>query len=345
LNGIGKKQFVATFTFLQVIFATGVAGFMIIEDYSLLEAIYMTSITLSTVGYKEVRPLSSAGQVFTTGLITVGVISIALVVAAGSRVIIEGQLERALGRRKMKKEISRLKNHFIVCGYGRMGKIIGQELKKKSIPFVVVESSPEVYDTIGEDILAIKGNATQDAVLQEARITEGRGLVSVVSTDSDNVYITLTARGLSSTIYIVARAGEEGSEKKLLRAGADKVVSPYIIGGSQMANAILRPTVVDFIELVTQSEHLELQMEEVEIKAQSPISCSSLLDSGIRQNWNIIVVAIKKGDGHMVFNPASTEVIEAGDRLIILGDTNSLAQMEESASGKGFTGSGEACSD
>ena len=323
----GRSEVIATFTILQVIFVAGVIGFMVIEGYTFVEAFYMTSITLSTVGFGEVAPLSTAGRLFTIMLITVGVISIAAFVTAVTRALLRGQLDRYMGRRRLMKEIARLKNHFIVCGYGRMGRIICQELRKKGVPFVVIENNPTVFVSIEEEDLGLQGDATQDQVLIDAGIKKARGLVSVVSSDADNVYIILTARGLSGDAYLVARAGEEGSENKLLRAGADRVVSPYIIGGSQMANAILRPTVVDFIDLVTQSEHLELQMEEIKIRAGSSLQGSTLMDSGLRENWNIIVVAIKKGAGHMVFNPSHSTLIEEGDKLILLGDSESLNRI------------------
>jgi voltage-gated potassium channel len=222
----GRTEVIATFTILQVIFVVGVIGFMTIEGYSFVEAFYMTSITLSTVGYGEVVPLSAAGRLFTVMLITVGVISIAAFVTAVTRAVLMGQLDRYMGRRRLMKEIARLKNHFIVCGYGRMGRIICQELRKKGVPFVVIERNPAVFITIEEQDLGLQGDATQDQVLIDAGINEAQGLVSVVSSDADNVYIILTARGLSGGAYLVARAGEEGSENKLLRAGADRVVSP-----------------------------------------------------------------------------------------------------------------------
>lgn len=329
-----RRKFQLAIFSIMLIFLLGVSGYMIIEGWSLTDSVYMTVITLTTVGYGEVRPLSPAGRLFTTILICFGVVAIASIITVGSRVVLEGQLEKILGRRKLEKEIKKLKNHYIICGYGRMGRIICDELKNKRKSFIVIENDTEIYERMDEKILSINGDATQDSILLKAGIKKAKGLVSVVSSDADNVYITLTARGLAPGISIVSRAGEEGSERKLLRAGADKVVSPYVIGGSRIAHAILRPAVVDFIELVTQSEHLDLQMEEVDISKSSSICNLSLPDSGIRQKLNIIVVAIKKESGHMDFNPSSGSIIEAGDRLIVLGGQKSLRRLEAIASGK-----------
>lgn len=331
---LGQRQLLMAMLLVLATFFMGVIGYLVIERWPLLDAVYMTVITMTTVGFGETHPLSPAGRVFTTVLIAFGVLAIAAVVTAGSRIILEGQLDKIMGRRKVQKEISKLRNHYIICGYGRMGRVILQEFMKKGVPFIVIESSQEVFESIEEDVLALHGDATIDAVLIEAGIKLAKGLVSVVSSDAANVYIALTAKELAPNIFIVARAGEEGSEKKLMRAGADKVISPYAIGGSRIAHAILRPAVVDFIELVTRSEHLDLQLEEVEIHPQSSICNVTLPESGIRQNLNIIVVAIKKSSGHMVFNPSSGSILECGDRLIVLGGMENLAHLEEIARGK-----------
>lgn len=331
----GFRQLGAAVLFIVAVSSLGTAGYMLLEGWGLLDAAYMTLTTMTTVGYQEVRPLSDTGRVFTMLVIIFGVTGIFAVIGVGSTIILQVQLNKLFGRRKLEKKIAKLKNHYIVCGYGRMGRIICQELARKGIPFVVVEKNREVFETIDESILAIHGDDSREETLLQAGIDRARGLVSVVSSDAANVYITLTARQLAPKIFIVARAGEEGSEKKLLRAGADKVISPYVIGGGRIAQAILRPAVVDFIELVTQSEHLDLQMEEVEVTGQSSLCNVSLPESGIRQNLNIIIVAIKKSAGHMVFNPSSATVLEAGDRLIALGGMESLGRLEEIARGQG----------
>lgn len=315
------------------IYLTGTVGYMVIEGWSLLDSLYMTVISLTTVGFKEVHPLSQGGMLFTVALILGGVATATITLTIGSQILLAGQLQRVLGRRKLEKEIKKIKDHYIICGYGRMGKIICREFQSKPVPFIVIEKDAEHFRGIPADILAIQGNATEESVLLEAGIERARGVVSVASSDADNVYITLTAVGLKPDLYIVARAGEVGSERKLLRAGASKVVSPYAIGGTGIANAILRPAVVDFIELVTKREHLELQMEEVLIGDGSSLDGKTVLETGLRQTLGIIVVAVKKREGHMEFNPSPQTKIEEGDRLIVLGGEEGLASLEKLARG------------
>jgi voltage-gated potassium channel len=300
---------------------------MAVEGWGLLDSFYMTVISLTSVGFGEVHPLSNAGKLFTVLVILGGVAVVAMALGFGSRIVLEGQLERLMGRRKVEKEIARLRDHYIVCGYGRMGRIISREFQKKPVPFVIVERDPEIFRSIDPGVLAICGKAEEDAVLKSAGIERARGLVSVVSSDAENVYITLTAAGLRPDLHIVARAGDEGAERKLLRAGATKVVCPYAIGGSGIANAILRPAVVDFIELVTRREHLELQMEEVRVAPTSPLAGRSILQTGLRQRYGAIVVAVKKGNDHMQFNPEPDHRIESGDRLIVLGAGEKLGEI------------------
>jgi voltage-gated potassium channel len=311
----------------------GTAGYVIIEGWTVLDALYMTIISLTTVGFREVGPLSNEGKLFTLVIILGGVASVTTTLTIGSQILMAGQLQKFMGRRKLEKEIRSIKDHYIICGYGRMGKVICREFQRKPVPFLVIEKDQETFHGLPGNILAIQGNASEESVLLEAGIERAQGLVTVVSSDADNVYITLTASGLKPDIYIVARAGESGSETKLLRAGASKVVSPYTIGGTGIANAILRPAVVDFIELVTKREHLELQMEEVQIGGDSNLAGKTILDAGLRQQLGIIVVAVKKGDGRMEFNPSSHTLVEAGDRLIVLGGGDSLAALEKEARG------------
>lgn len=313
------------------VFLVGTFGYMVVEGWSLLDAFYMTAITLTTVGFKEVHPLSQGGKVFTVALILGGVATVTTTLTIGSQVLLAGALQRVFGRRKMEKDIRKIRDHYLICGYGRMGKIICREFQSKPVPFIVIEKEERNFRNIPVDILAIQGNATEESVLVEAGIDRARGLVSVASSDADNVYITLTAVGLRPDLYVVARAGEVGSEQKLLRAGASKVVSPYTIGGTGIANAILRPAVVDFIELVTKREHLELQMEEVLVGDGSSLGDKTILETGLRQNLGIIVVAVKKKDGHMEFNPSPQTMVEAGDRLIVLGGGEGLSRLEDLA--------------
>jgi voltage-gated potassium channel len=291
----------------------------------------MTVITLASVGFKEVHDLSLFGRIFTIILIIGGVGTVAYALTAGAKIILEGELQEVYGRRRLEKKIQELKNHYIVCGYGRMGKIICRELREKNIKFVIVEKQPDMHQE-NKDLLIFPGDATKDEVLKELGIERAKGLVTVLPTDAENLFVVLSARGLNQNLFIVARAGEEGSEKKLIRAGADKVVSPYHIGGLRIAHTVLKPAVVDFIEFATKSGNIDLQMEEVLIKESSELVGKSLDECGIGRELGIIIVAIKKPNGEMKFNPTFKSAIKTGDTLIALGESSKLKNLEVMAS-------------
>jgi voltage-gated potassium channel len=323
------RQLKISLLILLLLMSLGTAGYMYIEGWRVLDAFYMTVITLATVGFQEVYHLDDAGKVFTILLIVFGVSVLGYTVGKLAQIMFEGEFQRFLGRKKVEMSIDALRDHYIICGYGRIGALICREFAAKPIPFVVVENDPAVLAKLEEDnVLFQRGNATEDETLLKAGIQRAKGLVSVVTSDTENVYITLTARGLNPDLFILARSGEPGSEVKLQRAGANKVVSPYHIGGNRMAQAILRPNVVDFIEIATGREHVDLQMEEIFIPGQSPFVGQNLKDTGLRKDTGVIIVGIKKHSGSMVFNPDSTSIIEAKDTLIVLGQPASIAKLE-----------------
>lgn len=315
---------------LLLLLAFGTVGYMTVEGWGLLDASYMTVITLATVGFKEVHDLSDHGKLFTMALVVFGVSTLGYLVSSAAQVMFEGQIHRIIGRKKVEKKIDALKGHYIICGFGRIGSMICRELAANNVPFVIVEHNTEVLEQIEDErYLWMKGDATQDETLIKAGIQRATGLISVVTSDSENVYITLTARGLNAQLYILARSGEEGTELKLKRAGANKVVSPYAIGGMRMAQSILRPNVVDFIEIATASEHLDLQMEEISIPLDSDFAGQTLVSSGFRKETGVIIVGIKKSHGHMVFNPNPHDKLDEGDTLIVLGDPKSVDKLED----------------
>ncbi len=327
-----QRLLVALFLLLLVTFV-GTLGYILIEGWDFFDALYMTVITLSTVGYGEIHPLSEAGRTFTIFLIFAGVGIAFYVFTMITETIVSGQLQEFLGRRRLEAKLETLHDHYIICGYGRIGRHICHMIAKE-VPFVVVEKDPEVVKEIDkEGFLYLEGDATHEEVLKKVGIERAKGLVSVLRSDADNVYITLTARGLNEKLFIIARADEEHVEKKLKRAGADKVVSPYLIGARRMALIILRPAVTDFLELVTPEENLELQLEEVRISDRSDLVGKTLLESGIRQFSGAIILAIKKVTGEMIFNPPPDYVFETGDVVVALGDRKGLARLEEVASG------------
>jgi len=315
---------------LLLLISLGTLGYMLVEGWRFLESLYMTVITLGTVGFREMHPLSDPGKVFTILLIIFGVSVIGYTLGKLAQVMFEGQIQHFLGRQKVEKQIESLKDHYIICGYGRIGSLICREFAAKPVPFVVVENSLAVHEKLEtERYPYLRGNATEDETLLKAGIKRAKGLISVVTSDTENVYITLTARGLNPALFILARAGEEGSDIKLKRAGANKVISPYHIGGNRMAQAILRPNVVDFIEIATGRGHLDLQMEEIFIPENSRFAGENLLSSGFRKETGVIIVGIKKAGGKMVFNPDSRSLIEAKDTLIVLGESQAVQKLEK----------------
>ena len=319
---------------LVTVIAFGTLGYAMIEDWQAFDALYMTIITLATVGFREVHELSPEGKVFTIVLIISGTGIIAYTLSSLIQFTLEGQLRKILGRKKLESRIGKLRDHYIICGYGRIGHLICREFQSRPTPFVVVEQNPNHIERLErEGYMYVEGDATDDETLQAAGIEHAKGLITAVTSDTDNVYITLTARGLNPKLFILARAGEEGAEKKLMRAGASKVISPYTIGASRMAQAILRPSVVDFIELATASEHLALQIEEIRIAADSVLAGKNLINSGIRQSMGIIIVGIKESDGKMTFNPPPEKNIEPNSVLIILGERPAISKLEKIAGG------------
>jgi|Deesub1362B_J571_1020462.scaffolds.fasta_scaffold00078_56 voltage-gated potassium channel len=333
LNSIRDKAFISCL-FVLLVILIGTIGYMLVEKWGFFDSLYMTVITLTTIGYKEVHPLSGAGRAFTLLLVFFGLSVVFYVINNGIKVVIEGELRDILGRRKVEKLLKTMKGHFIICGYGRMGRIICKEFKQKGIPFVVIEKEPQETDA-DEDIVFLYGDATRDDLLLKAGIQRAKGLISVLSTDAQNLYVVLSARGLNPDLLIVARAGEEGSEQKLIRAGANRVVSPYHIGGLRIAHSVLKPAVVDFIEFATRTGNLELQMEEVRVEEGSPIVDKTIHESGIGRELGVIVVAIKRAEGEMKFNPMHNTVIRAGDTLIAIGEIARLKKLEKLASRKG----------
>ncbi|MBF0515962.1 MAG: potassium channel protein [Nitrospirae bacterium] len=314
---------------LQIlIISLGTAGYMVTEGWNAFDSLYMVVITLATIGYQEVHPMTDTGRAFTIVLIIFGVGVLAYTVNTAMRIVLEGELQEALGRRKMEKKIMGMNDHYIICGYGRMGQIICRELRSNNVPYLVVEKehTDEDLDCAG---LYLIGDATKDEVLIEAGIGRASGLISVLSTDAQNLFVVLSARGLNPTLKIVARAGEESTESKLIRAGADRVVSPYNIGGLKMAHTILKPAVVDFLEFATKSGNIELQMEELTVTAGSEFANRTLSELGIGRKYGVIIVAVKRSTGEMLFNPTHKSIVEPGDCLIALGEVSKLRVLDQ----------------
>ena len=333
--GVGGKKIFRGLILLGAILLFGTIGYMLIEGWLFFEALYMTVITITTVGYQEIREVGETGRVFTIFIIFMGMGIMAYTLGMVAQTMVEFQVRSLFGRKKLGSTIKSIRNHYIMCGYGRMGRIVTQELISKNIPLLIVDSSPDAKENLESlGIPYIIDDATSEDVLMEAGIERAKGLISLVSSDADNLFITMSARGLNPNLFILVRAAEESTQKKLLRAGANRVVMPYLIGGQKMAQTIIRPTVSDFLDLALNDDTMDLNMEELAVGEGSRLNGLNLVDSGIRQEMDIIIVAIRKNDGKMNFNPSSQTLIESGDMLIAMGRTVDLDRLSEILGGR-----------
>ncbi|MEW5909507.1 MAG: potassium channel protein [Thermodesulfobacteriota bacterium] len=314
--------------FAVILVVAGTVGYMIIEEWSLIDSLFMTIITVSTVGYGEVNRLSFPGRIFSIFLIIIGVGYFFFIAGAVVQFMLEGRILNILGRKRLDRKIGRLKNHYIVCGYGRIGRVLCQNIRRKPVPIVVIEKDKEMVPVLEEDgMLYIIGDASNESTLTAAGIEHAGGLIAVLGEDSDNVFLTLTARQLNSRIYIMARASREASKLKLKAAGADHVESPYDIGAAAMAHRIVRPTVTGFLDLALSHKGTTIQMEEIPISQHSTLANVMLKNSGIRQKYDLIIIAVKTAEG-MLFNPSFETVIRPGDTVIAVGGEENLRRLE-----------------
>lgn len=321
--------------FIGGVVIVGVLGYRFLEGFSWLDAFYMVAITLSTVGYREVQPLSPQGQIFTIFLLAGGVGAVFYTAVAIVEKSVEGEFQQFFGKRRMQKNIDALTDHYLVCGFGRIGEVVCRELASKPVPFVVLEQQENrVQEAETNGYFVLHGDAADEKTLLAAGVQRARGLFAALTNDASNVFLTLTAKGLHPALFVVARAENERSERTLLRSGADKVISPYAMGGHRMAQAALRPAVVDIIDLATHHQSLELQLEEILIPASSPYRGQTLAASGLCDLPGVILVALKRTSGQMLFNPSQEERIEAGDRLITLAEAPQLKEIERRVQGE-----------
>lgn len=311
-----------------VLLGLGTTGYITIEGWSFLDSLYMTVITLTTVGFREVHELSRAGQIFTMLLAMGGVFTLFYAASIVLGAIVRGEIIDAWGSRRMERQLSELSGHLIVCGFGRMGRLVCQEFSSQKLPFVVIDREANVFERFELPRgIPVHGDAASDESLQRAGVRKARALISVVASDAENLFITMSARLLNDRLFIVARAEDERSEQKLLRAGASRVVSPYVLGGARVAQAVLRPNVVDFLELATRTEHLELNIEEAFVQNASPLAEKTLESSGLTREERLIVVAVKQPTGKMIFNPPAETQLTPGDILIMLGRRQDLDRV------------------
>ncbi len=317
---------------LVLVVIGGTLGYIVIEGWSFLDALYMTMISITTVGYREVHPMSRAGELFTMAVLTLGVATVLYTFSTFMARLVEGDLHHRWIDRRRSRMLDELGQHFIICGFGRIGRIIADEFARQRVPFVIIERDPSrVHEALETGYLAVEADASTEQVLRRVQIGAARGFIAAVGTDAENVYAVLTARLLRPDLFIIGRAETEDAKTKLVRAGADRVISPYQIGGLQLAQTALRPAVVDFVQIATSSDNLELNMEQVRIGDGAELSGKTLVDAALRQRFGVVVVGIQRSDGRMEFNPAPEAAMRPGDHLVVLGKTENLRELAVAA--------------
>src|SRR5579864_61355 len=315
---------------LALTIAGGTIGFIVIEGYPPFDAFYMTIITISTVGYTEIHQLSYAGRVFNSFLIFFGVTIMLLAVGGMTQAIIELELNQYFGKRRNKKMIDKLHGHYIVCGFGRVGRGAASELKRAGVPFVVVDKNEDRVEwAMKEGMLAALADATDDGTLRDAGIMRAKGLIATLQSDADNLFVILSAKALKPSLLVSARIATEETERKMRLAGADYVFAPYDMTGYRMAQVMLKPHVFQFIDFTTKSLGLDVGIEQVRVPASSEFVAKSLEEMQIRKELGVIVLAIRKSDGRMLFNPPADAGIAAGDHLIVMGEAQGLRRLEQ----------------
>ncbi len=314
---------------LLVVVAVGVAGYMLLDHWDFLDSIYMVLLVLTTIGFMEVHPLSDAGRILTM-LIAVSGIGAAFYAAVQAiEIIVEGEILGYRMRRKMDKRIMEMRNHYLICGYGRVGHQIATEFGAARVPYVVIDSKPETVSELGPlGVPYIIGDATSDAILEEAGINRAKGLVACSDSDVANVFVTLSARALNPRLYIVARSGRSETENKLKMAGANRVLSPYTISGRRMAAMVMRPVASDFLDMVTHGGELEFRLYEVPVPDDSPLTDKTLAEAEVRTKSGALVLAIRRPDGSFDLQPHASSTIKKGDTIVVLGTQEQIDSLE-----------------
>lgn len=312
----------------------GTVGFVLIDHYPVFDAFYMTLITVTTVGYAEIHPLSHAGRIFNSCLILFGVITLLLGIGAMTQTIIELELNQFFGRRRAKSMIEKLEGHIILCGFGRVGRGAADELRHAGVPFVVVDRNEErVEQAMKDGMLAALADASRDETLRDVGIDRARGLIATLASDADNLFLILTAKTLNPALLLSARVAEESSEQKMRRAGANFVFAPYNSTGHRMAQAIVRPHVQQFLDFTTRNIGLDVGIEQMQVGDRSAFAGKSLEQMAIRRETGVIVLAIRRSSGEMLFNPPPEATVSSGDHLIAMGEPRGLQKLENALMG------------
>jgi voltage-gated potassium channel len=324
------RRFWLFFFLIAANLVIGTIGFVLIDHYPVFDAFYMTLTTMTTVGYGEIHPLSRAGRIFNSFLIVFGVTTIFMGIGAMTQTIVELELGEVVGKRRQKRMIDKLKDHIIICGFGRVGRGAAAELQHERVPFLVIDIRPErAEQAIAAGMLAIAADSTRDEVLRDVGIDRARGLVAALATDADNLFVLLSAKALNPKIHVAARAAEEGAGEKMRRAGADAVLAPYSIAGHRLAQSLIRPHVVQFLDFTTQDIGIDVSFEQVRVAETSAAIGRTLRDLALGKELGVIVMGIRRSDGAMIFNPPADTAIYGGDYLIVMGPQENLRNLEK----------------
>lgn len=314
---------------LMTVFAGSIIGYRTLGDYDWLDAAWLVVITISTVGFSENSNSSAAVQLLTMGVIILGVTSAVYTCGGFIQLLLEGEVDKALGKRKMTRELNKLSDHVVVCGFGRLGDDLASQLMHRKIDFVIVDINPEqVKSATDKGFLAILGDATSEETLGKVNLDRAKALVTALPSDAENVFITLTARNLQPNIQIIAKSEFESSCRKLRQAGADKIVMPHRVGAQQMERMISRPTTADLIELFAEASHLDMELDEFQIPDGSPLAGVSIASSRLKEDFNLLVVGIKHRTGELKFNPLPDDKIISGDTLLLIGEVENINRMK-----------------
>jgi len=329
-KSIQKINFINLAFLVLGLLTTGTVGYMIIEHWSFLDSLYMVVITLATVGYREIHPLSPTGIVFTILLIVFGIVTLYYVVRTLSEHILEGKFDANYKARKMRNEIQNLKNHYLICGFGRVGEKVAAELHKDGVQFVVVDIDPAAINLCNDrSFLCLLGDATNEETLLAAGLMNAKGMITALGKDSDNMLTVITARTLRSDLFIIARANHDGAVDKLLRVGANRAVSPYQISAFRMATFALRPSIADFVDNILDLDKSEVQIADMTVSSHSPLAGQPLERHLANRKSGVSVLVIHRGDGRVIINPLGNTEIETGDRLIVMGTRQNLTVAEK----------------
>ncbi|MEN9201806.1 MAG: potassium channel protein [Thermostichus sp. DG_1_6_bins_120] len=318
----------------------GVLGFVVlvgtlwyhwIERWPWVEALYMTIITLTTVGYMEVQPLGDRGRLFTVALILMGVLSIGFMVNRITETLAQGHFQEEIRQRRWRKQMEAMTNHYLICGFGRIGRQVAQEFQAEGVPFVVIDQSTDAIHTARDlGYVALQGDITLDATLMEARVQKAEGLIAALPSDAENLYVVLSARTLNPRIRTIARANTEEALQKLQRAGVTHAISPYITGGKRMAAAALRPRVVDFVDGILSGRDRTFYLEEYELAAQEcPCVGQTLRKADLRARSGALIVAIRRADGQLIGGPSGDTLLQPGDLLLCMGTSEQLRRLSQ----------------